>query len=115
MPLPDTPWSEVQEHAHALARTRLHWAVDRQEINGIWGVTADRELSKDCLNTFVRATFAVPAVLGEATLKSSGYGNVFFEPLGNDHEYRVINLGEIPVNEAQDLASGIPDLHWGSA
>ncbi|KAJ9435223.1 hypothetical protein DIPPA_16789 [Diplonema papillatum] len=113
MPLPDTPWSEVQEHAHALARTRLHWAVDRQEINGIWGVTADRELSKDSLNTFVRATFAVPAVLGEATLKSSGYGNVFFEPLGNDHEYRVINLGEIPVNEAQDLASGIPDLHWG--
>ncbi|KAJ9438216.1 Astacin [Diplonema papillatum] len=113
MPMPDTPWSEVQQHAHALARTRLHWAVDRQEINGIWGVTADRELSKDSLNTFVRATFAVPAVLGEATLKSSGFGSVFFEPLANDHEYRVINLGEIPVNEAQDLASSIPDLHWG--
>ncbi|KAJ9436079.1 Zinc metalloproteinase nas-33 [Diplonema papillatum] len=113
MPMPDTPWNEVQQHAHALARTRLHWAVDRQEINGIWGVTADRELSKDSLNTFVRATFAVPAVLGEATLKSSGFGTVFFEPLANDHEYRVINLGEIPVNEAQDLASSIPDLHWG--
>ncbi|KAJ9453965.1 Astacin [Diplonema papillatum] len=113
MPMPDTPWSEVQQHAHALARTRLHWAVDRQEINGIWGVTADRELSKDSLNTFVRATFAVPAVLGDATLKSSGFGSVFFEPLANDHEYRVINLGEIPVNEAQDLASSIPDLHWG--
>ncbi|KAJ9437433.1 hypothetical protein DIPPA_05689 [Diplonema papillatum] len=113
IPIQDVPWSDVQEHRHATARYHLHQSVGRQHINGIWDVTAERELTKSRTITFVRAVFAVPEDRAESVLKSSGFDTAFFEPLGHDAKYRIIYIGTGTIPGAMRVASHIPDLHVG--
>ncbi|KAJ9437405.1 Astacin [Diplonema papillatum] len=109
----DLSWSEVQELKQALVRSHLHKSIDRQIINGIWDVSADRELAKHELYVSVRAAFAVPKDQGENVLRSSGFSTAFFEPLYDEAKYRILYLGVDTIDEAQELASLIPDLHRG--